>query len=549
MIRRSLFCLGIILVVILPSGGRADDEADADAKLLAENRAGPDEKALREFFRKRSPTPDDLGKIEVLVRQLGDRSFTRRMRASDALTAWGPAALDALRRGLTDSDLEIVRRCERCLEEIERPGNSLSLAGVRQVARLKFAGGIALLLDYIPNADDDQVTETVLAALRSLADPKKPDEALLRALADRAPARRAAAAHVLGRHAATTAREAVAKLLADPEVLVRFRAAESLLLARERVSVPALIDLLRSAKPELRWQVEDLLARLPGCIKDEPVTPVSPSDDKPEDLRQWRDAWAGWWAKYGSSADLAKVEERVAFQNVTLVPEMHAHKVWEYGPDGKTRWELKGDLRTPIDAQVLVNGRILVAELDGGRVTERDRAGKIIWQHPVATPIYVRRMTGGNTFISTNHACFIVTPAGKEVFRYTPEGNFFIHSIHQMSNNHIVAISMDGDVREIAPDGKVIRTIPLAERGSWSGIEGLPGNRYLCVGSSRVREIDATGKVLWKLDHGGACFATRLPSGNTLVVDNSKGLFEYNRDGKVVAQRPIGTALWRVHRR
>src|SRR5947199_56621 len=82
--------------------------------------------------------------------------------------------------------------------------------------------------------------------------------------------------------------------------------------------------------------------------------------------------------------------------------------------------------------QVLSNGRILVAELDGGRVTERDRAGKIVWQHAVATPIYVRRMPGGNTFISTNHACFIVTPAGKEVFRYTPEANFFIHSIHQM---------------------------------------------------------------------------------------------------------------------
>ena len=35
----------------------------------------------------------------------------------------------------------------------------------------------------------------------------------------------------------------------------------------------------------------------------------------------------------------ARIEERAAFQNVTLVPEMHAHKVWEYGADGKTRWE------------------------------------------------------------------------------------------------------------------------------------------------------------------------------------------------------------------
>ncbi len=545
---RSFICL-VVLLAVFPSLVLANEEAASDAKLLTEHKAGPDEKSLRDFFRKRTPTVDDLTKIEALVKQLGHRSFARRTRASDALVASGPAALDALRRGVMDSDIEIVRRCERCLEEIERPGNALSLAGVRQVARLKFAGSLALLLDYAPNADDEQVTDAILVALRSLADPKKPNEALLQALGDRAPARRAAAAHVLGRHATKAGREAVVKLLADPEVLVRFRAAEALLFAREKASVPALIDLLRTAKPELRWQVEDMLSRLPGCIKDEPAPPGSPSDDTPEALRQWSGTWAGWWTRYGESADLARIDERIAFQNVTLVPEMHAHKVWEYGPDGKTRWELKSDLRTPIDAQVLPNGRILVAELDGGRVTERDRAGKIIWQHAVATPIYVRRMAGGNTFISTNHACFIVTPAGKEVFRYTPEANYFIHSIQQLTNNHIVAISMDGDVREVGPDGKVIRTIPLAERGSWSGIEGLPGNRYLCVGSSRVREIDATGKVLWKLDHGGACFATRLPSGNTLVVDNGKGLFEYNREGKVIAQRAIGTSLWRVHRR
>ena len=55
--------------------------------------------------------------------------------------------------------------------------------------------------------------------------------------------------------------------------------------------------------------------------------------------------------------------------------------------------------------------------------------------------------------------------------------------------------------------------------------------------------------MVWKLDYPGACFATRLPSGNTLVVDNSKGLVEVNKEGKTVWQRGLSTNLWRVHRR
>jgi HEAT repeat protein len=539
----------LLLTLLIPSAVRADEQADADLKLLQETKTGNDEKSLREFFRKRSPTAADLEKIEGLVRQLGDRSFQKRQRATSELIAWGPAALDALRRALKSDDIEVIRRAELCLADIERPGTELPLAAVRELARKKPADGIAILLAYVPNADDEIVTEAVLSALRSLCDPKNADDPLLKALGDAAPARRAAAAHVLGRHAQKSARDAVAKLLTDKDVTVRFRAAQALLAAREKIAVLALINLLRAAPPETRWQIEDMLSRLPTCIKGQPEIPQGAAGDTAEALRQWRDSWAAWWGKHEAGADLAKLEDRPAYQNLTLVPEMHAHKVYEFGPDGKVRWELATDLRTPIDAQVLPSGRVLVAELDGGRVTERDRAGKIVWQHAVQTPIYARRMPNGNTFISTNHACFIVTTAGKEVFRYTPEGNFFIHSIQQMANGHIVAISMDGDVREIAPDGKVIRTIPLQERGSWSGIEGLPGNRYLCVGAGKVREIDAAGKVLWKLDHGSACFASRLPSGNTLVVDNAKGLVEVNREGKAVWERGMGTNLWRVRRR
>jgi hypothetical protein len=118
-----------------------------------------------------------------------------------------------------------------------------------------------------------------------------------------------------------------------------------------------------------------------------------------------------------------------------------------------------------------------------------------------------------------------------------------------MRNGHLACISMAGVVREVDARGKVVRDIPLKGGGSWSGIEGLPGNRYLAVGSGMVREVDATGKVLWKVDVPSACYATRLPNGNTLVINNARGLVEVDRAGKTVWERRINTSLWRVHRR
>jgi hypothetical protein len=205
----------------------------------------------------------------------------------------------------------------------------------------------------------------------------------------------------------------------------------------------------------------------------------------------------------------------------------------------------------PIDAQLLSGGRILVAELNGGRVTERDHQGKILWEKAVNTPIACERLVNGNTFLATNHAAYVVRPDGKEVFTYQPEGGFFIHSIQRRPNGNIVCVSMAGAVREVSPQGKLIREVPLPISGGWSGIEGLPGNRYLVVNHSqgRVLEVDAAGKVHWEFTRPNACYATRLPNGRTLVVDNGKGLVEVDRQGKVVWELPMRTNLWRVHRR
>ncbi len=309
--------------------------------------------------------------------------------------------------------------------------------------------------------------------------------------------------------------------------------------------MPALIDLVLEPPGELSWRVEEILGRLAG---EQP--PPLPSGDDAAARQKRRDAWSLWWKEKGAGINLARLNERPPFLGITLVPEMHANKVWEFDRDGKVLWEL-GGLQCPIDAQVLPAGRVLVAELNGNRVTERDRAGKVLWEHKVQTPIACQRLANGVTFIGTNSRLFTVTADGKETWSYTAGNDFFIHSVQRMSNGHYAMVSMAGTLREIDAAGKEVRSLPLPIQGGWSGIESVPGGRYLVANPNhgKVLEIDAQGKTLWEYQGKSCCYATRLPNGNTLLVSNSTGLQEVDRQGTVVAEKRIATSLWRVHRR
>jgi len=278
--------------------------------------------------------------------------------------------------------------------------------------------------------------------------------------------------------------------------------------------------------------------------------PSLPSGDDMAARQKRRDAWSLWWNEKGAAINLARLNELPPYLGITLVPEMHANKVWESNREGKVLWQLDG-LQCPIDAQVLPGGRVLVAELNGHKVTERDRSGKVLWEHSVRTPIACQRLANGSTFIGTNQRLFTVGADGKETWSYAPEKDFYIHSVQRMRNGHYAMVSMAGTAREIDAAGKEVRSIVLPFQGGWSGIESVPGGRYLVVNHSqgKVLEIDAQGKTVWECQLNSACYATRLPNGNTLVVGNNNGLHEVDRNGKIVGEMAMKTSLWRVHRR
>jgi hypothetical protein len=176
------------------SSGAAEESALLAAGLKA------DDPSLLAYLKKQVPDPKRLATIRALVKKLGDDDFEEREKAEKAIVALGTPAVPLLNQAVkADSDLEVVRRAERCLKKIGTGNTSAVAAAVRLLALRRPAGATRVLLDVLPGLEKD-VEADALSVLASLAlRGGKPDPALTQALTDADPARQAAARAILGK--------------------------------------------------------------------------------------------------------------------------------------------------------------------------------------------------------------------------------------------------------------------------------------------------------------------------------------------------------------
>src|SRR5439155_25442618 len=133
----------------------------------------------------------------------------------------------------------------------------LTATAARLLGEKKGAGAAAALLGFVPFAEDERVALEIEAALVAVAlRDGKPDAALLQALKDDSPVRRAVAAGVLCQAGGPAVLAAVRPLLEDAKPSVRLKAAMSLIDARDSAAVPVLIDLLAELPAVQRKQAE-----------------------------------------------------------------------------------------------------------------------------------------------------------------------------------------------------------------------------------------------------------------------------------------------------
>jgi hypothetical protein len=429
----------------------------------------------------------------------------------------------------------------------------LPLAVPRVLALRRPAGASEALLAYLPFADDERILGEVYEAIDAVAfRDGKPDPAVVKALDDKSPGRRAAAAEALARGPNDQDREAVRKLLKDPEPLVRLRAALGLARARDRSAVPVLIALTAEAAAGVASAAEEYLARL---TRDQLPPAVVAAGDAEAARPKRRDAWAEWWKTRGDNVEL--VDQPVAvvpsqrYLGYTLLVQNQTATVCEVDTAGKTRWQITG-LSGPQDAQVLPGDRVLITESASRRITERNLKGEILWQKDAGNfPISARRLSDGHTFIVCRNRISEVDRSGREVRAINRPAND-VMTAQKMRDGRIVIVSSQSCLVVLDSTGRELKSVRLLAVSNF-GNDVLPKGGVLVPLSwqNKVLEYDAEGKVVWEAEVPQPVSAFRMPDGHTLVSTQvwPAKVIELDRDGKQVAETAAASYVLRATRR
>lgn len=541
---KPLLALGLLLGITLPVAAEAPTEEE---QILQAAQVGTTDKELLDFFRRRTLTEAGRLRIEELVRHLGHELFAVREAASNELSAAGSSVNRYLERARQSTDLEVVRRAEECLKQIKDagPGPEVPAAAVRLLALRRPAGALDALLNYLPFVESEALADDVRGALTTLVSgDAQPNPVLVAALTDPLPDRRAGAAVALCR-AGDREPAAVRKLLGDPDATVRLHAALALAAVKEKEAVPVLIELLAQLPPGSAWLAEDVLLRL--------ADGGGPTESLGSDAagRRCRDAWLVWWRMHGPQADLSRVSAAPPFRGYTLVVLLDQGRIQELDADGKPRLQIDG-LSFPLDAQWLPGDRVLVAEYNANRVTERDCRGAIRWQKPVEYPLVAQRLASGHTFIATRTLFLELDRDGKEVAGFPAPNHQAIMKALKLPNGDIACVTTAQKYYRLDATGRERASFDVALQTSGGRLDVLPNGNVLVpqMNSNLVLEIDPTGKVIWQAAVDQPVAAVRLANGDTLVTSlTQRRALELDRDGKPVWEFKADTRINRAWRR
>jgi hypothetical protein len=547
---RAGLLLGACLAASQATAAEPDPVA-ADEQMLMAASVSTDNASLLKFFRERTLTKESRARVATQIRYLGHASFRMREKASEDLVRTGSLAVPMLREAAANSDLEVARRAQRCLQQIDSgPSIELASAAARLLAVRKPLETAEVLLNYLPDAPDETVRDLVRTSLAAVAFQNgKTNLAVVRDLASPVAVRRAAAAEALCRAGATEQYPAARRLLQDRDPLVRLLVALALARAGDREAVPVLIALLTELPEEQTWRAEDVLLRLAGD-----QAPNQPLGLASEERRKVRDAWQGWWQRNRDQVNLARLADTPALLGLTTIAHWdngQGGRIVELGPDSKPRREIQ-NIPWPIDFYVLPGNRMLCAEYYVNKVTERNLKGELLWEKSLPeNPLAAQRLPSGNTFIVMRGEIVEVDRAGKEVAAIRPPAHDIVSAI-KMRNGQISLITMSGQFKRLDAAGKELKTFSVGTVHSYAAIDVLPNGHVLVphFDQGKVAEYDMTGKTVWEASVPQPTAPVRLPNGHTLVACRDAQLVvELDRAGKTVWTYKSTTYPWRVRRR
>ncbi|VTS00006.1 outer membrane protein assembly factor BamB family protein [Tuwongella immobilis] len=539
-----------------PSEDPVAEQLKSDRALLKEAKIAEEPKAFEQFFRARMVPDADRAKIQSLIQQLGNESFDQRELAAAALEKIGLVTAGQLRQAESVPDPEINRRAARILVNLGPiPTGSVIAAAARRFAAIAPRDATPLLLQYLPDADDDFLAEDLRSTLGSLATiDGQPNPVLMAALDDPLPARQHAALEALLTQP-VTAKLVNLKQRADQEKnpVVRLRYILALVTgAQEPTAMPQMINLLGELPQEHTWRIEEILLQLAG-EKGPKVSIDSTEDSK----RKARDAWAEWWKANSSTVNLAKLKEQPGMLGLTMILSMDTNNsqghIVELGPDKKEKWRID-DLKFPIAAQMVGRDRILVAEHNRHFVSLRDLKGKILWEKQVFMPVALQVMPNGTLFIAARNQIIELDRDREKQLVTIQRPQHDIVAAAKARNGEYIVVTNTGQLQRLNKTGEVSKSVSLDGRPNYySTIQLLPNNRVLLTLQNMVAEFDLeSGKKVWEANVNSPNSVQRLPNGNTLVSSMiSMEVQEIDRNGKAVwtYKSPDNSRPWKAFRR
>jgi len=548
--RTALFTIFISLAIAANAHAQpafVPDTKAQDEKLLRKVPLSVEGPALLEYLRRRTYPEADPAIVSGLIGRLGAEEFQQREQAQAKLLSLGATALVGLRQADKHSDAEIRSRAEGLRQQIEAEANpEIQAATARLIGLTKPKDATEVLLNYLPFAADRYVTDEICKSLAAVGvDKGKPDPLLSKALSDRLPIKRAAAAEALIRGNAQGELPAVRKLLSDSDASVRLRVVLNLVRSKEqrKDDLPSLIDTFAHLSPEELWPAEEILVRLAGD-----KTPSISLGTNEVSRLACRDAWAKWWEQNKDGIRLDDLDKTPPFLGHTLVVQQTltrvnngkliraTGKVAELNADRKEIWSF--DVPTyPVDVELVSPTRVLIAEFQGRKIAEYDFQGKAHWEQSLnGNPIGVQRLPNGNTFVVMQNRLEEFSRDNKRVWEYAnPNGSIF--RARKTMNGEVIFVTNDGNLSRLDPQtSKVLASFNVGRVPTLFGnIDVLPNGNVLVplYADNRVVEFDRNGRQVGQFNVNNPSSACRLPNGNTLVASqSSRQIIEFDRDGR-----------------
>lgn len=543
----SLVGMVVLLVVGLVSSAGPESIAE-DERLLREHNVPTEGPALLEHLRKGFTSSITDEKLKQLIEQLGDDSFHKREEASRLLVQVGARGRKHLEAALKHGDLEVRSRAHFCLREIQKDGLSTQLlaACIRVLGERKPPGSAALLLEQLPNLIDNPILQPAgLAATEVLVSlavrDGKADPVIVAALTDKVAAKRMAAGLALARARVADQMPALLKLLEDPERDVRVPLAMTLVRFKHKEAVPVLIAALDTPTQPNFGAIEEVLFHL---ARDKSPTLANASEAA---CQQYRKDWEAWWKENAVAVDLGVLETREKLQGRTVVVLLDAKQIVDLDGANNVRWKID-NVEMALDVQPLPGERVLVAEHQANRVTERSSKGEIVWEKRIAEPLTAQRLANGHTMIATKQRLVVVDRGGKEVSQYSPPAGAEIMRARRLPGGDTLLVTQLGGTHFLRIDrfGKAVKSFGVEVHTSGGRLDVSAAGNVLIpeMHNNRVCEYGPDGKVVRdiRVQQPIACVA--LPNGNVIVTSMTenraveltaagKQVWEYRRETRV----------------